>query len=119
MDVYLNGGAFDDPLFGGFGARLRINSSHDDTVTRLPGQAQVIGVSERDAHQVLRWGERSWSVQFHPEMRQAETRLAVTWRSPRIEAEGGDPQAVRDAVEEAPDGEALLRRFVQLVRRGR
>lgn len=116
IDVHLNGGAFNDPLFGGFGARLRVNGSHDDTVTVLPDEARVIGVSARDAHQVLRWRERIWSVQFHPEMRSAETRLAIGWRAPRIEAEGGDPEVVRDAVEDAPDGTALLRQFVRLVR---
>jgi GMP synthase (glutamine-hydrolysing) len=118
IDVHLNGGAVEDPLFGDFAGRLRVNGSHDDTITELPQGPRVLGVTDRDAHQVLRWGERAWSVQFHPEMRRAETRMAVAWRSPRLESEGRDPQAVQEAVEEAPDGRKLLRRFVRLVREG-
>lgn len=116
VDVRLNEAAADDPLFGPFGGSARVNASHDDTVTRLPESAEILGVSERDRHQVLRWGEQVWSIQFHPEMRQAETRLAIGWRASRIEAEGGDAEEVRAAVEEAPDGIDLLRRFVALVR---
>jgi GMP synthase (glutamine-hydrolysing) len=119
VDVELTESAADDPLFGGFAGSLRVNASHDDTVAELPTPPPaVLGRSSRDRHQILRWGPRAWSVQFHPEMRRRETVLAVDWRVPRIEAEGGDPVAVRAAVEDAPDGLALLARFVELVRRG-
>ena len=119
IDVELAPSAADDPLFGAFSGALRVNSSHDDTVLRLPEgpQApQVLGSSDRDRHQVLRWGPRAWSVQFHPEMRVAETVLSVAWRSPRLLAEGGDPAVVEAAVEDAPDGVRLLERFVSLAR---
>ena len=119
IDVFLNHNAQGDPLFGGFSGRLRVNASHDDAIRRLPTEAPpaVLGGSDLDGNQVLRWGPRAWSVQFHPEMRQAETRLAVQWRAPRITEEGGDPAAVSEAVDDAPDGLTLLRRFVELVRR--
>ena len=87
---------------------------HDDTVTRLPAGATVLGRSSRDAHQVLRWGEQVWSVQFHPEMRARETQLALEWRVPRLLAEGEDPATV--PITDAPDGLRLLRAFAQLVR---
>ncbi|MGE0708155.1 MAG: type 1 glutamine amidotransferase [Planctomycetota bacterium] len=119
VDVTLAPEAASDPLFGGFGGKLHVNASHDDTIVALPTPApQVLGRSARDAHQVLRWGPRAWSVQFHPEMRGLETRLAVDWRQERIVAEGCDPAAVRAAVDDAPDGLALLARFVRLVREG-
>lgn len=117
IEVRLNAAAQDDPLFGGFGETLLVNGSHDDTVTRLPDAAPtVLGTSARDRHQVLRWGEQVWSVQFHPEMRARETRLAIEWRVPRLRDEGADPAAVRDAVQECPDGLSLLRRFAALCR---
>lgn len=108
-----------DPLLAGLGPVLTVNASHDDTVVRLPsgGAApRVLGSSARDAYQVLRWGERAWSVQFHPEMRALETRLAVDWRAERLRSEGGDPEAVKASVGDAPDGLRLLRNFVALVR---
>lgn len=120
ITVELSPAAQDDPLFGELPRALRVNASHDDTVTRLPERdpPRVLGRSLRDAHQALRWGPRAWSVQFHPEMRARETRLAVEWRAPRLRSEGADPAAVQAAVEEAPHGLTLLERFLQLVREG-
>lgn len=117
VDVELDGAA-GDPLFGELGPRVRVNASHDDTVTRLPEDDPpvVMGRSARDDYQVLRWGPRCWSVQFHPEMRAVETRLAVDWRTPRLAEEGGDPAAVRASVDDAADGLRVLRRFADLVR---
>lgn len=79
----------------------------------------MLGRSARDRHQILRWGPLAWSLQFHPEMGAAETRLAVDWRAPRLQSEGGDPAAVRAAVDDAPHGRALLDRFVALARQAR
>lgn len=116
VDVGLTEDAAGDPLLEGFNGGLRVNASHDDTVVRLPGDPApvVLGSSARDGHQVLRWRERAWSVQFHPEMRQSETRLAVDWRSERIRGEGGCPEEVKGRVEAAPDGLRLLRNFLQI-----
>lgn len=120
VDVDLNAAAADDPLFGSFGRTMRINNSHDDAVVRLPDvdPPTLLGSTPKDPHQVLRWGERAWSVQFHPEMTARETRLAIDWRTPRLTAEGGDAQAVRGAASDTPDGVRLLRRFVEIVRGG-
>jgi GMP synthase (glutamine-hydrolysing) len=118
LDVELTEAARDDPLFGGFTGRMRVNASHDDTVLRLPDDRPptVLGASARDEHQILRWAERVWSVQFHPEMRQRETRMAIGWRTKRLLEEGQDPAVVSEATEDAPDGLAVLRRFTEIVR---
>ncbi|RMG09960.1 MAG: hypothetical protein D6731_18465 [Planctomycetota bacterium] len=116
VEVALTDAAADDPLLAGLGPRLRVNASHDDTVSELPPGPQLLGSSEREPRQILRWGERVWSVQFHPEMRRAETRLAVRWRTPRILEEGGDPEDLAERVEEAPHGRRLLENFLSLVR---
>lgn len=116
VDVVLAPAAADDPLLASFGPTLRVNASHDDTVTDLPaeGTPQVLGASERDHHQVLRWGEQAWSVQFHPEMRARETALSIHWRAPRLEAEGEDPHQVLARLDDGLDGRRLLHRFLSL-----
>lgn len=117
VDVTLTPEANDDPLFKGFGGRLRVNASHDDTIVRAPEPSPtLLGTSALEGSQVLRWGECHWSVQFHPEMRQAETRLAAQWRAPRLREEGRDPAEVVAQIEEAPDGLAVLRNFLAYVR---
>lgn len=120
IEVQLAAQAAADPLLAGLPATIRVNASHDDTVVRLPDPPpQVLARSARDRHQVLRWGPCAWSLQFHPEMRAGETRLAVDWRAPRLQAEGSDPTRVRAAVEEAPHGAAILTRFAELARAAR
>jgi GMP synthase (glutamine-hydrolysing) len=118
ITVELGAAAADDPLLRGLPAAIRVNASHGDTVVRLPERdgPRVLGRSARDAHQVLRWGPRAWSVQFHPEMRARETRLAVDWRASSLLAEGADPAAAREGVEEAPHGQTILDNFLRLLR---
>ncbi|MEZ6189467.1 MAG: hypothetical protein R3F62_31265 [Planctomycetota bacterium] len=115
VTVELGADAAQDPLLSPFGGALRVNASHDDTAVELPTPAPaVLGTSDRDRHQVLRWGERAWSVQFHPEMRARETGLSVRWRTPRLLEEGEDPDAVLAALDDGIDGRRLLHRFLHL-----
>ncbi|MCA8921193.1 MAG: gamma-glutamyl-gamma-aminobutyrate hydrolase family protein [Planctomycetes bacterium] len=116
IEVALDPAAAADPLLTPFAGTLRVNASHDDTVVELPASArpQILGTSSRDRHQVLRWGERAWSVQFHPEMRARETALSIRWRAPRLEAEGEDPAEVLARLDDGLDGRRLLHRFLHL-----
>ncbi|MEZ6189452.1 MAG: hypothetical protein R3F62_31185 [Planctomycetota bacterium] len=73
----------------------------------------VLGTSDRDRHQVLRWGERAWSVQFHPEMRARGRALGALAHA--ASAGGGeDPDAVLAALDDGIDGRRLLHRFLHL-----
>ena len=117
VEVEMAPAAADDPLFGAIPLRYAINSSHDDTIARLPEPApQHLGRSEREPNMALRWGPKAWSVQYHPEMGAAETYYSILWRTPRVEAEGDDPQALLAGCADAPAGQALLRRFVEIAR---
>jgi GMP synthase (glutamine-hydrolysing) len=118
VEVEMTPEAASDPLFGQLPQRYAINSSHDDTIAELPTESppQLLGRSEREQNMVLRWGPQAWSVQYHPEMRRDETKFSIFWRTPRVEEEGGDADALLEACHDAPAGAELLQRFVDLVR---
>ncbi|HEY6724348.1 MAG TPA: glutamine amidotransferase [Polyangiaceae bacterium] len=105
----------DDPLFRGAERPYRVNMSHVDTVVEPPPGAEVLGSTDLDACAALRFGERAWGVQFHPEFdREIVGHYAMT-RADALREEGLDPEAVVAAAADAPTGARVLLRFVDLL----
>jgi GMP synthase (glutamine-hydrolysing) len=58
-----------DPLFGPLAETdARVVHWNSDIVTELPDGVAVLARTDDGAAQVLRFGPRSWGVQFHPEV---------------------------------------------------
>ena len=100
-----------DRLLGDFAYRVRVQESHVESVLELPAGARVLGSNERDRHQAFAVGETAWGVQFHPEFDADVIRGYIDGRRDLLESEGLDPDALRTAASDAPEGRALLRRF--------
>ncbi|MCB9555435.1 MAG: glutamine amidotransferase [Deltaproteobacteria bacterium] len=111
IEVKLSPAAQHDPVFGNLPKQLRVHSSHLESVLALPPGAELLGSSARDAHQVVRFAPCAWGVQFHPEFTAQVMRGYIDQRSAAVRDEGGDPQALRDAVASTNDGPQLLRAF--------
>lgn len=60
--------AADDRLFGSLPDPFTVGTMHGDVVQRLPPDAVWLGESAQYPHQAFRVGERSWGIQFHPEI---------------------------------------------------
>lgn len=65
--VTLAAGARRDPLLRDLPATFAAYLSHRQAVLEPPAEAQVLGGTARDPHQILRYGPAAFSVQFHPE----------------------------------------------------
>jgi GMP synthase (glutamine-hydrolysing) len=102
----------DDPLFGDERA-FAVNMTHVDTVLELPHGARVLGRTELEPHAAVRFGERAWGVQFHPEIDGEIMKRYVEARRELIDAEGLDGQAILEAVVDAPSGASVLQRFIE------
>ncbi|MER7250083.1 type 1 glutamine amidotransferase [Kribbella sp. NPDC000426] len=83
--------AADDPLVGELPSTVWAVESHQDQITRLPADAVLLMSSERCPNQMLRVGDRSWGVQFHPEVAADRVRR---WNPERLRSMGFDPDAV-------------------------
>ncbi|MFI5692675.1 type 1 glutamine amidotransferase [Kribbella sp. NPDC051586] len=83
--------AADDPLVGGLPSSVWAVESHQDQITQLPEDAVLLMSSERCPNQMLRLGERSWGVQFHPEVTADRVRR---WDPERLRSMGFDPDAL-------------------------
>jgi GMP synthase (glutamine-hydrolysing) len=94
--------------------RFRVNMSHLDAIERLSPGARIVGRTALDPHGAVRFGERAWGVQFHPEFDGAIVRGYIDARRDPIAREGIDPDSL--ASEDAPQAAELLRRFARLAR---
>jgi GMP synthase (glutamine-hydrolysing) len=118
VEVRLREEARTDPLFAALPPVLRMQASHQEAVMRLPEGVVHLAESDRDPHQAFRFGERAWSVQFHPEFDANVIRGYIAGRRSALTEEGLDPDALYRAAADADDGQQLLRRFAELVRSG-
>lgn len=55
-------------LFDGLPHESQIWMSHSDTVSDLPAGTEVIATNEDAVPIALRWSDRCWGIQFHPEV---------------------------------------------------
>lgn len=111
--VYLNEAAANDPLLSHLSQNFPAHLTHRQTVTRLPQGAAVLASSHHDPYQIVRYGPRAVSVQFHPEMTPDIAIDLLRLNRANIEKEGADADSLIAGVLPAPGAAEILRRFVQ------
>lgn len=116
VEIVATTAAQTDALLGAAPPRFLAQATHLQSVIELPPGATLLASSSREAHQAVRFGERAWGLQFHPEFGAATIRAYIDSRAAAIDAEGLDAQALRASVTPAPDARHLLRRFRELAR---
>jgi GMP synthase (glutamine-hydrolysing) len=102
----------DDPLFASGSRALVTNMSHRDSVTRLPAGARVLARSELEPHAAVRFRERAWGVQFHPEFDADVMRGYIDARRETLAAEGIEPG--RLAALDTPEAAAVIATFAKI-----
>lgn len=102
-----------DPWLADLPSRFTAQLVHEQTVLVPPAGAQVLGRNTHDACQILRYGPKAVSVQFHPEFSPAIMRAYITAMADKLRNEGMDPQALHAAVEESPEATRLLLGFIE------
>lgn len=102
----------DDPLLAMGELPALVHATHVDSVTVLPSGARLLATTALEPHAAVRFGERAWGVQFHPEFDEQVMTEYLETRSPILLEEGRDPRAMLAAVRGAPAGALVLRRFV-------
>lgn len=106
--------AKDDPFFGSLPSTFEAFLSHDQSVLVPPPGATVFGRSAHDAHQMLRYGPKAMSLQFHPEFTAPLMAACIQRRAQVHAAHGRDVAAMLSALGPTPHAQALLRSFVDL-----
>ncbi len=107
-----------DPLFAAVAPGFRAQTTHQQSVIEAPPGAQVLASSSLDPHQALRFGERAWGLQFHPEFSAGIMAGYIRGRRERLVSEGLDPARLLRECGPTPQARWLLRSFVRLARVG-
>jgi GMP synthase (glutamine-hydrolysing) len=105
-----------DPLLDDSERPFVANMTHVDSVIEPPDGAKLLASTRLDPHSALRFGERVWGVQFHPEIDGDVMRKYISERRELIDGEGLDATAILAAARDARPGASVLRRFAELVR---
>ena len=97
------------PLLAGMPHLFSANMAHSQTVLTPPGNARVLARSNHDPHQILAYGERALSFQFHPEFDKAVMQAYV-----EAEIQEGRNKALSWGlpVLDTPLAAVLLQRFI-------
>lgn len=103
----------DDPLLDRSIEPALAHATHVDSVTVLPPGAQILARTELEPHAALRFGDRAWGVQFHPEFDERVMADYIETRAELLTEEGRDPARLLAAVSPAQAGASVLRRFVE------
>lgn len=106
-----------DPVFGPLGDSFLGQMGHEDCVTQLPPGTTLLASSGRVTNQAYRFNDAPiYCTQFHPELN-CNDMLARVRQYPRyVERIAGLPlEQFGEMIEETPETEALLKRFVSLV----
>ncbi len=103
-----------DPIFGALPSKFFAQAGHEDHVTVLPKNAELLASSGKVAEQAFRFrGKPIYCTQFHPELDRAamlERVIAYPAYVERIARLTYDEFVMR--VRETPEANSLLRRFV-------
>jgi len=105
-----------DPLLDAAAQPFMANMTHVDSVVEPPKSAKLIARTPLDPHSGLRFSERVWGVQFHPEIDGDVMRKYICARRELIDQEGLDAAAILAGARDAAPGAAVLQRFAGLVR---
>ncbi|MPT29789.1 MAG: glutamine amidotransferase [Achromobacter sp.] len=100
-----------DPLLAGLPDPFPALLTHEQSVLRPPAGATVLAASRHDPHQILRYGPRALSVQFHPEFTAGLMDACLARRQDFLAAAGHDVAALRAALAPTPHARGILRGF--------
>ncbi|HYP88381.1 MAG TPA: glutamine amidotransferase, partial [Polyangiaceae bacterium] len=99
----------DDPILDRSIEPALAHTTHLDSVTQLPNGTQLLATSDLESHAALRFGERAWGVQFHPEFDEQVMAEYIQARAALLAEEGRDPGQMLAAVSPTRAGRLVLR----------
>ncbi len=110
-EVYLNESGVADPLFKDTLRSFVAQYGHKDSLSTLPSGAVVLASADNCNFSALRYSEKIYTVQFHPEL-SAEDMIQKLANSPGYLPEGVAPESI---IRPSREASAILLRFVDRI----
>ena len=106
--------AKNDDFFADMPAQFGAYLTHEQSVLVPPPGATVLARSDHDAHQILRYGPKALSMQFHPEFTAQLMAACIRRRAELLTSEGRDVAAMLSGIGPTVQSRHLLHAFVAL-----
>jgi len=107
-----------DSLLGHLPQSFPAQTSHSEAVLEAPTGAVRLATSPLDDNFALRFADRVWGLQFHPEFSAAIVSDYIRYRAGDLRKEGLDPERLLAAATETEAASTVLRTFTSLVKNG-
>jgi len=107
-----------DALLGNLPKSFAAQTSHSEAVLEVPPGAVRLATSPLDDNFALRFADRVWGLQFHPEFSAAIVSDYIRYRAGDLRKEGLDPEGLLAATTETEAASTVLKTFTSLVRNG-
>jgi GMP synthase (glutamine-hydrolysing) len=116
VDTQLIDIAKDDPLLGHLPDVFSAQSSHSEVVLELPPGAIRLAASPLDENFAIRFADKAWGIQFHPEFSAPVTSDYIRYREDDLRAEGLNPEQLLGRTRDTIEANSVLHKFTELVR---
>lgn len=107
--------AKEDPLFNNAPGIFNANVTHMQSVLTLPEGAEVLGYNSHDSHQIVRYGQGIWGVQFHPEFDVRIINAYIEEQREDLIQLGFSPEILREKVTETAYSNTLIDQFIRVL----
>ena len=107
--------AADDLLIGHLPGSFPSQATHQEVVLDIPPGAVRLATSPRDHNFAIRFADRVWGVQFHPEFSAPVMSEYIHYRSNALLSEGLDHQRLQREVCDTPEARSVLTVFKSLL----
>jgi GMP synthase (glutamine-hydrolysing) len=104
-----------DPLMKHLPGSFLSQTSHSEVVLELPANAVRLATSPLDVNFSIRFDEKVWGVQFHPEFSGPVMSEYITYRANAIREDGLDPEELFNKVTDTNQAKSVLQRFTELL----
>ncbi len=111
VPLILTDASREDLLFGNYSSGIAVQTSHSQSVIKLPETAVLLASSQMDRHQAFRINPAAWGVQFHPEFNAEITRTYIDYES----GPSADLKQLKYGCRDTPEAASLLSNFYKLI----
>lgn len=105
-----------DLLFNNMPDTFFANVTHRQSVLKLPKDSKVLGFNDHDKHQIVRFKNLIWGVQFHPEFNSNIMKSYIEEQKNELITFGFNIDELLEKVNETSYSNQLLQRFVKLLK---
>ena len=113
LPITLNDRGRADPFLHFLPNTFHAHLTHEQAVLAPPPGAENLASSAQDSYQILRYGPRALSVQFHPEFDVDILRACIAKRAETLTAEGRDVAGLTSTIVETPFATQILVEFAK------